>query len=338
MAFQCLPVDLIAEILGELDLDSLIKMSYLSKRFHSVASDSSLNPWRRPILRNLRSSTYESALKHLSVRMTVPRQNWIEILALARPAFILYEASIPNLRSSEWEECYKRRFMPGWRRWRKDSFWKEAFLKMLHRVWHRSVTSCTADEAWTKYIVLNRNGSANELEASSRNYNPLAVFNEMKLQNNLSHLETRVTLVVELADVRIFAFGTLGKPRSNLTVNPNAQIFLQPPGIQAGEEEHMLSKLVAMRKQHSLVDDHGVYPMSPSMSVPTYLSNEYISPSTTYTRLTHPQPAPSHAKYPLFTPGGGDTRWCGSVALEEEGLHWVGALMHVADLALHPWF
>lgn len=31
-----------------------------------------------------------------------------------------------------------------------------------------------------RYIVLNRNGSANELEASSRSFNPLAIFNDMK--------------------------------------------------------------------------------------------------------------------------------------------------------------
>lgn len=125
-----LPVDLIAEILGELDLDSLIKTSYACKQFHSVASDTSLNPWRRPILRNLRSTLYESALKHLSVRSIVPRQNWVDILSVARPFFILYEATLPNLKSSEWEECYKRRFLPGWRKWRKDTPWKETFLKL----------------------------------------------------------------------------------------------------------------------------------------------------------------------------------------------------------------
>ena len=62
-----------------------------------------------------------------------------------------------------------------------------------------------------RYIVINKNGSANELEASSRNYNPLAIFNDMKyaeycslhlstfssddalrLQSNLAHLETHI--------------------------------------------------------------------------------------------------------------------------------------------------
>lgn len=82
---------------------------------------------------------------------------------------------------------------------RSCTFWFPTVLlaRMLHRVSHRSQTSCTADEAWTKlvaifiiavnpktdsirYIVLNRNGSANELEITSRSFNPLVLFNEMK--------------------------------------------------------------------------------------------------------------------------------------------------------------
>lgn len=129
MLFESLPVELIAEILSELDLSSLVKASYLSKRLYLVASDTSLNPWRRPILRNLRSHTYEDALKHLSVRLTVPRQNWIEILSLARPSFILFEATLPNLKASEWEECFRRRFLPGWLKWKKECTWKESFMK-----------------------------------------------------------------------------------------------------------------------------------------------------------------------------------------------------------------
>lgn len=139
MSFESLPVELIADILGELDLESLIKLSYLSRRLHDIASDSSLNPWRRPILRNLHSPKYEESLKNLSVRLTVPRQNWIEILSLASPSFILYEATLPNLRSAEWEECFNRRFLPGWRKWRKDGSWKEVYLRsapsLVYRVY-----------------------------------------------------------------------------------------------------------------------------------------------------------------------------------------------------------
>lgn len=37
-----------------------------------------------------------------------------------------------------------------------------------------------AADTLSRYILLNRNGSANLLEASSRNYNPLITFNELK--------------------------------------------------------------------------------------------------------------------------------------------------------------
>lgn len=131
MKLEHLPVELIAEVLSELDLPSLIIASHLSKRLYLVASDSALNPWRRPILANLRALDYDHTLKHLSVRSTVPRQNFIEILSLARPSFLLYEATLPNLKSCEWEECFTRRFLPSWKKWRKDGSWKEAFLKYV---------------------------------------------------------------------------------------------------------------------------------------------------------------------------------------------------------------
>ncbi|KAK0190804.1 hypothetical protein F5146DRAFT_1103070 [Armillaria mellea] len=332
VTFESLPVELIAEILGELDLESLIKASYLSRRLLTITSDSSLNPWRRPILRNLRSATYEDCLRHLSVRQTVPRQNWIEILSLARPSFILFDATLPNLKAADWEECFNRRFLPGWKKWKKDGVsWREAFIKLLHRVWHRSQTSCTADESWTKYVVLNRNGSANELEVSSRTFNPITrvsaleyLIQSHRLQSNLAHLETRIRLVVTLADVRILAFGTLNRPRSTLMVNPNAHIFLHPPGIEVDENDTN----PRMQRTDHPVTDHGVYPMSDE------LDNQltYQVTSHSYTRLTHPLPAVSHFDYPWFTHGGSDKRWLGSGAEEEEGLCWVGGLMIVTQI------
>jgi hypothetical protein len=129
MSFQRLPLDLIAEILGQLDLDSLIKMSQVSQRFRMVASDEGLNPWRVPIMRNLLANEYEISLKHLSIRTTVPRQNWLDILSLATTPFILFEASLPNLGSLDWKECFRRRFPPSYERMRKGSPWREFFLK-----------------------------------------------------------------------------------------------------------------------------------------------------------------------------------------------------------------
>jgi hypothetical protein len=131
MFIESLPDDLIAEILGELDLESLVKVSYLSRRLYLVASDPFLNPWRRSIARNLNHLTYEKELKHLSVRTIVPRHNWIEILTVARPSYILYEATLPNLKAIEWEECFSRRFLPSWKKWKKDCSWKEAYLKYV---------------------------------------------------------------------------------------------------------------------------------------------------------------------------------------------------------------
>ena len=128
---ETLPVDLIAVILAELDVESLIKVAYLSKRLYSVASDESLNPWRIPIMRNLHSQNYESCFTHLSVRQIVPRQNWVDIISTARSAFLLFEATLPNLKASEWEECFRRRFPPSWDRWKKDGTWKSAFLKWV---------------------------------------------------------------------------------------------------------------------------------------------------------------------------------------------------------------
>ncbi|KZT29263.1 hypothetical protein NEOLEDRAFT_1153829 [Neolentinus lepideus HHB14362 ss-1] len=304
ITFEALPVELIAEILGELDLRALIKVSYLSRRLNQISSDPSLNPWRRPILRNLLSGKYEDCLKHLCIRTIVPRQNWIEILSLARSSYLLFEATLPNLKSDEWEECFRRRYLPGWTKWKKDCSWREAYYRLLYRVWHRSHSSCTADEAWTKYIVLNRNGSANELEASSRNFNPLAIFNEMKLQSNLAHLETHVRLVVQFADVRILALGVLNKPKGPFTLNPNAKAILHPPGIEKSYE----------------ADDN------------TDEENVSLGQSDQYWPLTYPLPAGSHANYPLYTPGGKDKRWVGSGPLEECGLEWVGRLMLTAQL------
>ncbi|KAG6842043.1 hypothetical protein C0991_003569 [Blastosporella zonata] len=131
LSFYSLPVELIADIFSELDLETLCVLSTVSKRFRNVVSDSSLNPWRRPILRALRSEDYGSFLRTLSVRSTAPRHNWIEILSLALPTFILYEATLPNLSSDEWEECFNRRFLPGWRKWKKGGSWRKAYLKLV---------------------------------------------------------------------------------------------------------------------------------------------------------------------------------------------------------------
>ncbi len=325
LTFETLPVELIAEIFSELDLETLIKVSYLSRRIHAICSDSSLNPWRRPILRNLRAASYEPCLKHLSVRSTVPRQNWHEILSLATPSFILFDATLPNLKAADWEECFSRRFLPGWKKWKKDASWKEAYLKfvlrfifpvslptpnlrMLHRVWHRSQTSCTADESWTKSALacltllcmrsnsmvqihrvepqrfgqrirrlvpqlqshgpLQRNEVTtfcslssppyDSIKASKQSRSPGNADSRMSLLFRVPCSQYKSQLVTTIADVRILAFGTLHRPRSTLMVNPNAHMFLHPPGIDM--EESDIKRRIS-RIDH-LVTDHGVYPMN----------------------------------------------------------------------------
>jgi len=328
--FDHLPVELIADILGELDLSSLITVSYLSRRLRAITSDPSLNPWRAPILRNLHllaDTPYEPELKHLSVRTTVPRHNWLEILSMARASWILFEATIPNLKDSEWEECFKRRFLPGWQKWKKESSWKEVFMKILHRVYHRSTTSCTADEAWTRYIMLNRNGSANLLEASSRNFNPMSVFNEFKLQNNLAHLHTHLRLVVEFADVRIIALGVLHKPRSAFSLNHNARAFLHPPGVERTGE---LAD-VGVEDWHSTHSRNSSDASNEGLiSVESPYARANIN--QLYRRLLRPLPSVDHANYPFFTPSGEDKRWFGSGDSEEGGRQWIGGLMLTAQL------
>ena len=115
-------------------LASLVVVSYLSRRLHGIASHPSLNPWRKPILRNLymhQDGEYEPCLRTLSVRHTVPRQNWVEIISLAKADWLLFEATLPNLKDVEWEECFRRRFLPGWRKWKKDGTWRAAFMKYV---------------------------------------------------------------------------------------------------------------------------------------------------------------------------------------------------------------
>lgn len=131
IGFEALPVELIAEILGELDLSSLITISCLSHRLRDICSDQALNPWRKPILRNLRDNEddYEECFRHLAVRQCVPRNNWIDILSTARPDFLLFESTLPNLPERDWEECFRRRFLPSWVKWRKEGRWQEVFKK-----------------------------------------------------------------------------------------------------------------------------------------------------------------------------------------------------------------
>jgi hypothetical protein len=130
MSLLSLPTELLADILGALDVPSLIAVANTSSRLRAVCSDDVLNPWRAPIWRNLRSKYY-SDLATLSVRTTVPRHNWVDILSRAPATFVLFEVTLPNLKESEWEEVFKRRFLPSWQKWKRVGSWRECFTKYV---------------------------------------------------------------------------------------------------------------------------------------------------------------------------------------------------------------
>jgi len=207
-------------------------VSGLSRRLREIVSNPALNPWRRPILRRLRRKEYGADLANLSLRMIVPRHNWIEIMSKADPDFLLFEAAVPNLNEHEWEESFRRRFLPSWAYWKKSSSWRAAFHKVLYRAWHRTHSSCTADEAWTRYLILNRNGTANQVESTSRSFNPVAIFNELKHQNDLLQFETSIRVVVQFTDVRILAFCVRNTPKTSFSVNENAWLLFHPPNVR----------------------------------------------------------------------------------------------------------
>lgn len=126
---ESLPVELIADILSETDIQSLINVSHVSRRLRHITLDAGLDPWRRPIIRDLRSGVYSKYLGHLSGH--IPRRTWMEIISTAAADYVLFEATLPHMRESEWEECFRRRFLPGWIRWKKASSWRATFQKFV---------------------------------------------------------------------------------------------------------------------------------------------------------------------------------------------------------------
>jgi len=127
-----LPTELIADILSFLDLHTLLHVSQTSKFFATICRDAFLNPWSEPLKTALRtragSEGEQQLLKHLGCYSTVPRQNWLHILSLAAPDFILYNDCIPWLPDNIWHQAFLLRFLPSWTRWKRLYSWKRAFL------------------------------------------------------------------------------------------------------------------------------------------------------------------------------------------------------------------
>lgn len=128
--FDLLPVELLSTILSHLPLSSLLSSARISTLFRSVIASPLLNPWRQPIRRALLSpEPYPEELGLLGARLIVPRQNWIEILALARLEWVLLSATIPALSERTWEEAFNRRWLPSMRRLKKEGSWQEAYRR-----------------------------------------------------------------------------------------------------------------------------------------------------------------------------------------------------------------
>lgn len=80
------------------------------------------------MLDGIKADLPDPHLTNLSMRNIVPRKNWVEVIVKAPADWILFKASLPNLTDEEWEECFSRRFLPGWKKWKKEERWRHAFL------------------------------------------------------------------------------------------------------------------------------------------------------------------------------------------------------------------
>ncbi|KAG8890529.1 hypothetical protein FRB98_007876 [Tulasnella sp. 332] len=108
---------------------------------------------------------------------------------------------------------------------------REQYMKALWGIWHRLNSNCNT-QAWCNYIVIGRNGIVHSNAAYTRSYEPLVVFQDLKVQADLAHLPTQVRVLLQLEDVRILALGTLHRPTS-FWVNRPARMLMHPPGVEA---------------------------------------------------------------------------------------------------------
>jgi hypothetical protein len=127
-----LPTELVADILAFVDLYTLLQVSQTSKFLASVCGDGFLNPWKDPLIKSLLRNTAASEdeqrlLRHLGCYSRIPRQNWLHILSLAAPDFILFN-DIPWLPDEIWHQAFMMRFLPSWTRWKRSQSWKRTFL------------------------------------------------------------------------------------------------------------------------------------------------------------------------------------------------------------------
>jgi hypothetical protein len=124
-------------------------------------------------------------------------------------------------------EAFMTRFLPSWTKWRRSETWKKAFRlfvhfasdvqqweltpfrRVLYRVWHRLNAPCTADESWTSYVMLSRQGIVNFNSAYSRQYDPHTVLDIYKY---VQHFSTWLTLNYKFVGNRIIFETSLPLP------------------------------------------------------------------------------------------------------------------------------
>jgi len=178
----------------------------------------------------------------------------------------------------------------------------------------------TAEEAWTKYIVLSRTGSANQLESSSRTFDPVRLYEQIKYQSNQEHRDTQVRVVLQLADVRVLALGILDTTQTSMYINDNAKRFLHPPDIDGltGEWYHSL-------------DGNETYD-STSLAKFSRHSNRRLG--SNYVPLKNPDPDFSFRRYPFLTEGDADRRWTHLDSVGEGEKRWIGSLLITAQLVV----
>lgn len=120
-----------------------------------------------------------------------------------------------GLTPAQWHTAFRARFLPSWHRYKdppNTTTWRATFLRILRRLVHRA-QGCTHEEAWSRFIILHRNGTASLNRIYSRTFDPGVIYEEIRRQNDLTRFAQEVRTVVQLQDVRVLVYGTLAHPR-----------------------------------------------------------------------------------------------------------------------------
>jgi hypothetical protein len=112
---------------------------------------------------------------------------------------------------------------------------------------HRTTSLCSSDESYTHWLTLDRRGSSTINRIRSQSFDPLGIFHELKILNNLSSYPTTVREVVRLTDVVVLVVGVLGGTNS-LWVNANGHLILHPRLVNEGVRVPRFEPVVVNRE------------------------------------------------------------------------------------------